>query len=88
MTERYLWPGDILTVPNKGTEAEAKLTKEIFATVTETKDSLYEVFEKNSFCQTVRITTWIRRFLKNCKQKKSARLVGPLTTIETDKEVR
>ena len=36
----------------------------------------------------VRIRTWIRRFLNNCKQRKSARLVGPLTTIETDKEVR
>ena len=88
LTEPDLWPGDILTEPNKETEAEAKLTKKIFAIVTETKDSLDEVFEKNIFWKTVRITTWIRRFLYNCKQKKSARLVGPLTTIETDKEVR
>ena len=44
----YLWPGDILTEPNKETEAEAKLAKEIFATVTETKDNLDEVLEKNS----------------------------------------
>ena len=26
--------------------------------------------------------------MNNCKQRKSVRLVGPLTTIETDKEVR
>ena len=88
MTEPDLWPGDILTEPNKETEAEAKLTKEIFATVTETKDNLDEVLMKNGFWKTVRITTWVRRFLNNCKQKKSARLNGPLTTIETDKEVR
>ena len=70
------------------TEAEAKLTKEIFATATETKDGLDEVLERNSFWKTVRVTTWMRRFLNNCKQKKSNRLVGPLTTSETDKELR
>ena len=64
----YLWPGYILTEPNKETEAEAKLAKEIFAIVTETKDNLDEVLEKNSFWKTVRITTWIRQFLNNCKQ--------------------
>ena len=57
LTERDLWPGEILTEPNKETEAKAKLTKEIFATVTETKDSLDEVLEKNSFWKSVRITT-------------------------------
>ena len=61
LTEPDLWPGDILTEPNKETEAEAKLTIEIFATVTETKDNLDEVLEKNSFWKTVQITTWIRR---------------------------
>ena len=86
LTEHDLWPGDILTEPNKETKVEAKHTKEIFATIAKTKDSLYEVFEKNSLWKTVRITTWIGRFLNNCKQKKSATLVGPLTTIETDKE--
>ena len=45
-TEVDLWPGDILTEPNKETEAEARLTKEIFATFTETKDSLDEVLKK------------------------------------------
>ena len=45
LTEPDLWPGDILTEPNKKTEAEAKLTKEIFVTVTETKDNLDEVLQ-------------------------------------------
>ena len=88
MTEPDHWPGDILTQPSKETEAEAKLTKEIFATATETKDGLDEVLERNSSWKTVRVTTWMRRFLNNCKQKKLNRLVGPLTTSETDKELR
>ena len=36
----------------------------------------------------MRITTWIRRFVNNYRQKKSARCVGPLTTLETNNEVR
>ena len=54
----------------------------------ETKYDLDEVLEKISFWKTVRVTTWIRRFLNNCKRKKSTRLVGPPTTSETDEEVR
>ena len=35
----------------------------------------------------MRVTAWIMRFVRNCKQKKSERLAGPLTTPETDKAV-
>ena len=52
--------------------SRSKLTKEIFATVTETKDKLDKVLERNSFWIIVRATTWVRKFLNNCKQKKSA----------------
>ena len=46
LTEVDIRPGDILTEPNKEAKAEARLTKEIFATVTETKDSLDGVLKK------------------------------------------
>ena len=82
------WPDELLTKPNKESEEEAKLTKEVFATAVETKDELDEILEKNSFWKTVRVTAWIRRFLSNCKLNKAARLVGPLTTVETDKQVQ
>lgn len=88
LTEPDHWPVDILTEPNKETEAEAKLTKEIFATAVETKDDLDEVLEKRSSWKTVRVTAWIRRFVNNCKLKKAERLRGPLTTTETDKQVQ
>ena len=54
----------------------------------DTKDDLDQVLEKNSFRKTVQVTAWIRRFLKNCKLRKSAWLVGPLTTSETNQQVR
>lgn len=71
LTEPDCWPDDILTELNKETEAEAKLTKEIFATAMETNDDLDQVLEKHSFWKTVRVTAWIRRFLNNCKLKKA-----------------
>ena len=55
------WPDDLLTEPNKETEEEAKLTKEVFATAVETKDELDEILEKKSSWKTVRVTAWIRR---------------------------
>jgi len=80
LTEPDRWPDDILTEPNKETEAETKLTKEIFFTAMKTKDDLDEVLEKHSFWKTVRVTAWIRRFLSKCKLKKAVQLSGPLTT--------
>ena len=89
------WPAEILTEPSKETEAEAKFTKEVLGTFgfwsprhfAETKDDLDEILNKQSFWKTMRVTAWIMRFAQNCKQKKSERLAGPLTTSETDKAV-
>ena len=81
------WPAEILTEPSEETEAEAKLTKEVLGTIAETKDDLGESLKKHSFWKTMRVTAWIMCFVQNCKQKKSERLAGPLTTSETDKAV-
>ena len=67
MKDPERWPDELLKEPNKETEEEAKLTKEVFATAVETKDELDEILEKNSFWKTVRVTARIRRFLSNCK---------------------
>ena len=74
------WPRDIVTKPNKETEAEAKRTKEVFAVAVDTRDDFDEVLEKHTFWRVIRISTWIMRFLQNCRSKKSNRVRGPLTT--------
>lgn len=43
------WPREIVTKPNNETEAEAKLTKEVFAVAVDSRDDLDEVLEKNSY---------------------------------------
>ena len=41
-----------------------------------------------SFWRVIRISAWIMRFLQNCRSKKSNRVSGPLTTAETEKQVK
>ena len=83
-----MWPVVVQTKPSKETEAEAKLVKEVFAGATEIEDTLHQVLEKHGFWQTIRITSWVARFIENCKKGKKHRLSGPLTTCETVKQVK
>ena len=82
------WPGDVVTEPNKETEAEAKLTKEVFAVAVEARDDFDEVLERHTFWRTIRISAWVMRFLQNCRSKKWNRVSGPLTTAETEIQVK
>ena len=83
-----MWPALVQTKPCKETEEEAKLVKEVFAGATEPKDTLDLILEKHEFWQTIRITSWVARFICNCKLNKENRLSGPLTTQETNKQVK
>ena len=83
-----MWPAVAQTKPSKETETKVKLVKEVFAGATEQKDTLCLVFEKHEFWQTIRTTLWVARFICNCKLSKENRLSGPLTTHETDEQVK
>ena len=82
------WPRDIVTKPNKETETESKLTKENFAVAVDVRDDFDEVLEKHAFWRVIRISAWVTRFVQNCRSKKSNRVSGPLTTAETEKQVK
>ena len=83
-----VWPALVQPKSSKESEAEAKLVKEVFAVATEPKDTLYLVLEKHEFWHAIRITSWVARFIYNCKSSKENRLSGPLTTRETDEQVK
>ena len=85
LTKPEMWPAPVQTEPNKETEAETKLVKEIFSVAVEQEDSLEQILQKHGFWQTIRITSWIARFIHNCKAN---RLSGPLATSETDEQVK
>jgi hypothetical protein len=81
------WPADLITEPNEQTKAEAKQMKEVFLVTLKANEEFDDVLEKHTFLIAVRITAWVRRFLQNCKLKKSERVKGPLTTVETKNQV-
>ena len=88
LTKPEMWPAPVQTEPNKETEAEAKLVREIFSVAVEQEDSLEQILQKHGFWQTIRVTSWVARFIHNCKSSKANRQSGPLTTSETDKQVK
>lgn len=83
-----VWPALVQPKSSEESEAEAKLIKEVFAVATEPKDTLYLVLEKQKFWHAIRITSWVARFIYNCKSSKENHLSGPLMTQETDKQVK
>ena len=88
LSKPEMWPASVQIGPSKETEAEAKLAKEVISVAVETEDSLHQVLLKHGFWKTICITSWVARFLHNCKSSKANRLFGPLTKAETDKQVK
>ena len=54
----------------------------------EARDDFDEVLERHTFWRTIRISAWVMRFLQNCRNKKWNRVSGPLTTAETEIQVK
>ena len=79
MSNLEMWLAVVLTKPSKWKEAENKLVKKVFAGATEIEENLFQVLEKHRFWQTIRITSWVARFIHNCKKGKKYQLSGPLT---------
>ena len=88
LSKSEMRPATVQTGSSKETEAEAKLVKEVVSVAVEREDSLHQDLQKHGFWQTIHITSWVARFLHNGKSSKANRLFGPLTTAETDKQVK
>ena len=77
LSKPEMWPAVVQSKPSKETEGEAKLVKEV-------EDTLHQVLEKHGFWKTRRITSWVARFIQNCKKGKKYRVSVSFTTYETD----
>lgn len=89
LTSPDRWPTDLLTEPSRETEAEglAKQSREVFSATVKANDVFDDVLEKHPFWTAIRITAWVRRFIRNCRAKKSERVRGTLMTAETREQV-
>lgn len=67
-------------------EREGKIIKETSATTT-AKDGIYDsLLNKHDLPKLLRVSTWIRRFLNNCKKRKTRGLL--LRNEEIEKQLK
>jgi hypothetical protein len=81
------WPQNIVTTPSPESESETKTVREVLAVAVEPGDELDQVMEKYELWKAVRITTWVVRFINNCRAKRLSRKKGPISTEETEERV-
>ena len=79
------WHPDIVTSAKQESLAEAKAKQDLLSVAVAAADELDDLLEKSSQWRTIRVTTWILRFIQNSRAKKTKRLGGPLTADETKK---
>ncbi len=76
------WPPDQKTADSAESNAEVKLTKQLFALAKNEDDVLVNLISKFTYWKTLRITAWLLRFIGNVRCSKEGRIDGPLTTCE------
>ena len=81
------WPGDVLNQPSEETQAEAKLVQKVLAAAIDDASEIEEILQKFQLQKAIRVCAWMRRFAHNSLPSRgAARIVGPLTTQETDRQ--
>ena len=59
------WPPKTQLGPSAESNAESKVTREVFATAIPVKDEFSELLEKHSLWKTLHVGAWVRQFLFN-----------------------
>ena len=78
------WPVDIQVQASGESEQEAKAVKEVLTVSSEEGSVVDGILSNHGFWKSMHITVWISRFSNNCRQKRSLRNTGPLSTEELE----
>ena len=85
LKDELQWPENFITSSSIDSEVESKKIKEVMnVAVEDVEDKMRELLNKFSLWKVIRITCWMRRFIKNCRAKSDESLKGPLSTNETE----
>ena len=86
LSDKEKWPTDIVTSRTPESQAEAKITKELFNGATASTGCLKVLLGKFDLTKTLRIVAWTARFIRNSRLKKQERMMGSLTTDEIENQ--
>jgi hypothetical protein len=78
------WPPNITLISSASSNAEAKITKDIFAAAVNIQDTFDKLLSKHELWKVLRIGAWVQQFIHNCKATVTTRESGPLTTTEIE----
>ena len=67
---------------------EATVIREVLAVTIETNDGHDKLMQKWDLWTTIRVRSWVSRFIRNCRAKHQQRITGPITTQETSKHMK
>ena len=81
------WPKDIVTAPSVETEKEAKVIKQIMNVAVEPQtDDLDDLLAKYPLWKTLKVCAWLMRFVRNARNTKENRTLGPITAQEIEEQ--
>jgi len=82
LQDKSSWPEDITTNPTSQSKGEARRIKDVLAIAIQDKnDPLHQVMSKYDLNKSIRITTWVQRFIQNSRGDQKR---GQLTTDEIE----
>ena len=84
LLDRERWPADIKTTATPESQAQANVIREVFVVAQAKIDILDALLVKFSLWKTLRVCSWIARFIRNLRGDKARRSKGPLTTEEIE----
>jgi uncharacterized protein YoxC len=85
LSKQERWPDDVTTMSTDQSRAELKPVKEILVVAVDEKSPFDELLEKHELWKTIRIMSWMKRFIHNTKRcNKEKKISGPITTAETE----
>ena len=80
------WPTNIITEPTKESECEAKMIREVLSVAIFNDDYQQKLLSKYNLWKTLRIMSWVKRFVLNCRQQTKEKIYGPITTNEINEQ--
>ena len=83
LRDRNSWPDQPMIENNEDSEIERKGVKEILAVIVSSEITYDKLLVKYPMLKTLRILSWIKRFLTDCKKQQER---GPLTSSEIENQ--
>ena len=80
------WPPSVAVGRSTESRVEAKVTREVLATAMPESDQFDELLERGSLWNTLRVCALVHRFIFNCRNQKSKRMHGPITTEKIERQ--